>query len=341
MARGQDQGASTPKATAASSFLRSHPELKEAVILLLAGLFLLGLGASLGRAGVGLFFTWVPVAALTARQGTARGLLLAGLLALPLLGNPGVALAACFGSLTGGVLVGWGLREGWGDGRTVQTVALVQLAGMVLGAAVIGLVTFGPRDLVGGAQEVGRWYLSWGHHLSQNLVHTAVKGGTSPKSARIEGGYIVSEMRASLPVLPALLALALIANVALATLASDGLLRAMKAKLPAFPPFALWSTPAWMAVSYLVGLALIFALPQNSIWSWIGTNIATVCQAVLFVHGLALLYYGATRIHLTKTARVAAAVILAFIPLMQEILAIVGVVDAAADIRKLQGQKSS
>lgn len=335
-----DDGDVSKEAPAKPTFAAVHPDLREAVILLVAGLLLLGLGASFGPGGVGLFLGWVPVAALTTRQGTLRGTLLALVLCLPLLGHVSLAASALFGFLTGGVLVGWGLSQGWGAGRTVQTVALVQFSGAALAALLIALVVYGPAHLATAAQAAGQAYTHYAQNFGRTLLRTALQGGASIHAARSESTYIVREMTAYLPVLPAVLAVAAIINVSLGVLVADRILRAMKTTLAAFPDFALWSTPAWLAVMYLAGLGAVFALPSGSLWSWVGINVASVCQVVLFVHGLALLYYGASRIRIHKTLRILGAVLVTFIPLMQEILAILGAVDAAADVRKVQSEKS-
>lgn len=327
-----------PPAAILANFWRRG--LKESALILALGFLVLGFGESLGIVGPALFFVWVSVAVLTARQGAGIGTVGAALLCVPLVGHLPAALGAFFFLLSGGVLLGHLLAGKTSLGRIALAVIGVQWGGLALAAVVVAASMYGLSHLMAAAQAIGSGYVAAIETFATAVGHSAAATGAGQAAAAKEAATVRATLGPLLPVLPSAATILLIINVGLGVLLAAWVLRLIGVDVADVPAFETWAAPPWVAAGYLCGLGLYFAAGSSSTLGWVGANITSVGQVVLVIHALAVLNFAGRKINLPPIARIAGSILLLLIPSLQEILAIFGTVDVVANMRKLQTQMS-
>jgi hypothetical protein len=288
-----------------------------------------------------LFLSWPPLVVLTYRQGWRLGVALAILLSLGLsLIWPGLLAVPLIIWLAGPVWCGWRLRQETALGQLMAESVVGQIGLLVVLGVVMVLVTSGVGGFAGSAAVVLRDYGNFARSTAQAARSAALAGGSTAAQAAAQGQLYLQELHTFLPIVPAVAATVVLINTGLGLLWSQALLRWVHEDPKPLPAFATWSSPPWLALAYLVGLGLFFLWPQNTAGSLIGANLLTVSQAVLLVHGGALLYFAAAKLGLGRGFRVVGLALLLLIPVAAEVLAVLGVVDSALDMRRLRTQKT-
>ncbi len=313
----------------------------DAGLALVAALVLGGIGLLFGPWGALLFVSWPPLAVLTYRHGWGWGGGLAGVLSLGLgLISPGLLPYALVVWLLGPVWCGWRLHQEVAVGQVLAESVLGQAAALLVIGAVTLVATAPGGGLAAAAALVLRDYGNFAQSTAEAARSAALAGGSTASQAAAQGQLYLQQLHAFLPIAPALAATLLLCNTGLGVLWSQGALRIVRDEPKPLPAFGTWSSPPWLAVAYLVGLGLFFLWPQNTAQGVIGANLLTVSQAVLLVHGGALLYFAAARLGLGRGFRMVGLALLLLIPISAEVLAVLGVVDSALDMRRLRTQKT-
>lgn len=315
-------------------------KLPEVPIAIFAGIFLLAIGRAGGSAGIALFIVWLPVAVVTYRQGPVLGSVVAAAVAASLFFQPTLAVAALFFLLIGGVFVGEAVRQGMSAGRTLLLSLLLQLGGILLTLSLFVLIRYGPTGVDRAVAAFVQAYHAWEASTLQSFV-AAGQLSLAPKSVvTSQTALLKSELDFFLPILPSLIVVMVTVNAALGVLATRALATSFGGIVAPLAPFQTWSSPPWIGIVYLVGLAMTFLGPQGSLVLWLGVNTVFASQGALIAHGLAVVYYGGGKAGFSKPVRVIGSIFLMLIPSVTDVLAILGVVDVAMDMRKLQGQQS-
>lgn len=315
-------------------------KLPDVPIAIVAGIFLLAIGRAGGSAGVAFFFVWLAPAVMTYRQGLLIGSIVAASIAASLFFQPTLAVAALFFLVTGGVFVGEALRQGMSAGRTLLLSFLLQLGGILLTLALFVLITYGPTGVDRAVAAFVQAYHAWEAATLQSFAAAGQLSLTPQAVVKSQTALLKSQLDFFLPVLPSLIVVMLTVNTALGVLATRSLAISFGGTVAPLPPFQTWASPPWIGVLYLVGLAMTFLGPQGSLILWLGVNTVVASQGALIAHGLALVYYGGGKAGFSKPVRVIGSILLMLLPRITDVLAILGVVDVAMDMRKLQGQQS-
>lgn len=326
---------------AAVKLVATRSPVVDAALAAMVAALLGGFGLLFGPWGALLFLSWPPFVVLTYRHGWSWGVGLGGLLALGLgLFSPGLLAWALIIWLAGPVWCGWRLRHEVAVGQLLAESVVGQVGLLLVLGVVMVLISSGVGGFAATAVAVLRDYGSFAQSTAQAARSAALAGGSSASQAAAQGQLYLQELHAFLPIAPALAATLVLVNTGLGVLWSQAALRLVRDEPKPLPAFGTWSSPPWLAIAYLVGLGLFFMWPQNTAGSVIGANLLTVSQAVLLVHGGALVYFAAARLGLGRGFRVAGLALLLLIPVSAEVLAVLGVVDSALDMRRLRAQKA-
>lgn len=323
------------------SLIAARRPLTDFALAALAAAGLIGLGVLFAPWGGLVFLSWPPLLALTYRQGWRWGGALALLAAAGLwLIVPSLLVVPLLVFMAGPVWSGWRLKGAVPLGQVLAESVIGQIGLLLLWAALWVLLSRGLGGFAAAFLAGLQQYAGFAQSTAQAVRATALASGAGASQAAAEGQFYLQELRAYLPIMPAVAATGLLVNSAIGLLLGEWTLRGIKEAPPALPAFGTWSSPPWLAIAYLVGLALFFLGPQNSTGNVIGANLLTVSQAVLLVHGGALLYAGAARLGLGRGLRVVGLALVLLIPVSSEILAVLGVVDSALDMRRLRTEKA-
>ncbi|MHB1843008.1 MAG: DUF2232 domain-containing protein [Sulfobacillus sp.] len=337
----QANGLSRSALGTASGLVAARRPLADGLLALLVAVALAAVGTAFGPWGALLFLSWPPLVVLTYRQGWRLGAALAILLSLGLsLIWPGPLAVPLIIWLAGPVWCGWRLRQGTALGQLMAESVVGQIGLLVVLGVVTVLVTSGVGGFAASAAVVLRDYGNFAQSTAQAARSAALAGGSTAAQAAAQGQLYLQELHTFLPIVPAVAATVVLINTGLGLLWSLALLRWVREDPKPLPAFATWSSPPWLALAYLVGLGLFFLWPQNTAGSLIGANLLTVSQAVLLVHGGALLYFAAAKLGLGRGFRIVGLALLLLIPVSAEVLAVLGVVDSALDMRRLRTQKT-
>lgn len=323
------------------SWIAAKRPFTDFVLALTAGAALVGVGLAFGPWGGVLFLAWPPLLALTYRQGwrfgTAAALILAAGLGMVV---PGLLAVPLLLFLAGPVWSGFRLRQLAPLGQVLAESVVAQLGLALLFLALWVLFSRGLGGFAATILSAVQQYMGFAQSTAATVRATALAGGAGASQAAAQGQLYLTELRSYLPIVPAVAVTALVINSALGLVFGHWVLRLLKESPRPLPPFVTWSSPPWLAIAYLVGLGLFFLMPQNTAGNLIGANLLTLSQAVLLVHGGALLYAGAARLGLGRGLRVVGLALLLLIPVSVEVLAVLGVVDSALDMRRLRTQKT-
>ncbi len=272
-----------------------------------------------------LFFTPVPLAVLITRHGLRTGLSTAFLSSVFV----GVATQTPFTALMVllvlglGVVVGEALRDGLSLRQTLVVGWLVMLAALLLPYLVPNLLGL----------DMGEITRSWEQNIRKALEMTVGAGLTAEQVKEL------SDMARL--IYPSMLALSTGGITLVDYWIVSRWLHRLGKEVPAFPPFARWRFPWYVAWFFIIGsgLSLFPDIFAAAFWRALAANLQVVAGCIFFVQGLALVWFflGRWRVHPLVKALVIGA--LSFMPYLMQLLVLAGLLDTWFDFRRIDHRR--
>lgn len=276
----------------------------------------------------------VPIVLLGVRHGykwsimavAASGIMIA------LIMHPLTAVSVVVGFGLIGIALGYGLRQGFSPTKTLLLGAsaslISKIAVLAITAAVMG---FNPLNQQSEAMATG---------LEQAMGFYQRMGMPAEELARLEATMkpMLELMKVILPagfVLAAFLDTFLNFQVAKAVLARLG------QRIESFPPFRRWSMPRVTVYALAVSFVAIYwgKTRELELLSNIGMNLQVITTMLLFVQGMALVYFLTDKYNLSRIVRGIILFLILSNPIFMQALIFGGAFDLIFDYRQLRTPK--
>ncbi|VBB07526.1 Hypothetical protein LUCI_2775 [Lucifera butyrica] len=143
-------------------------------------------------------------------------------------------------------------------------------------------------------------------------------------------------------IFPAGLILASVVDTYLNFVIARKVLKKLGHHVKSFPPFKLWSIPAYVAYAFFLSVVLTFwgNAQQLTMVYRVGLNLQVILSIFLLIQGLALFYFLADKYNLSRITRSIILVLVFTNGLFLQILVLSGAFDIAFDYRRLRYPRS-
>lgn len=275
------------------------------------------------------FFCAVPLAVLTTRQGVGKGLsalvvtcILLSMLISPL---PALRLALSYGVC--GVVLGWGLRRGFGAVRIFFMLMVVASAAQVVTLAL--LITVLDVNLIETQIEMIRESFAESFAMYETL-------GVEPERIAEARGQVEPALQTLALLMPSLMMVTALINATATWLTAHWIFPKLQMKMPTLPPFAEWRFPSLFLYTAIIGgLGMYWGITRG--WTGIqelALNVTLVSMLIGLAQGLALLSAVFDRYRVSKLLRRLIYVLLILNFFLLQLVAITGLIDMVFDYRK-------
>ena len=275
------------------------------------------------------FFCAVPLAVLTARQGTGKGLtaLVVTFILLSMLISPilAVRLALSFGIC--GVALGWCVRKNFDAVRIFFVTLVVASAAQVLSLGL--LIAVMDVNLIDTQIEMVRESFDESFKLYEDM-------GVEQERIAEAKSQVEPTLEILAFLMPTLIMLTALINATAVYLTAHWIFPKLQMKIPKLPPFAQWKLPSlffYTAIFGALGLYWGFTRGWTEIYE-ISLNLLIVSAIIGLIQGFALLSFIFDRYKFSKLVRRILYVILILNMVLLQIVAITGLIDMVFDYRK-------
>ena len=275
------------------------------------------------------FFFALPLAVLTARQGTGKGLtaLFVSLLLLSMLISPIPAIRLALGFGVCGVALGWCVRKNFGAVRIFFTIMVVASAAQVFTLGL--LIAIMDVNLIDTQIEMLRESFSESFAMYESL-------GVDPQRISEAKAQVEPALQALAFLMPSFLMLTALINSVAMWLTAHWIFPKLQMKIPTLPPFAQWRFPVLFLYTAIIGgLSMYWGVTRG--WTeiqLISLNLTAVSILIGLLQGLALLSAVFDRYKVSTFMRRIIYVILFLNLFLLQLVAITGLIDMIFDYRK-------
>lgn len=312
----------TPRTSSARALTESGMTVGIAVILSLIGIYVPLLST------VSLLVWPVPIAFLGVRHGMRWSSLAVAAAMIILMMTVGPVLATGIGLLFGsmGIALGEGYRRRWDAGRLMLVTMVVFLLGFAaqffLSLYVMGVNIFElyQQTVAQATEQAFRTLDSMGYN--------------SVELAQAKDAYLAQQ--AQLKMLMPFVVISAGAMMAyLNILISRAVLRRLRIDIPAFPPVAEWEMPRATLYIYVAAILVsYFGADLGAATEVVTTNIKVACMYILWVQGVAVLFWWVRRFPRWRWLRWVGLVMSVFVPVVMAMLFFAGLIDMGINYRK-------
>ena len=275
------------------------------------------------------FFCAVPLAVLTARQGTGKGLtaLVVTFILLSMLISPILAtrLALSFGIC--GVALGWCVRKNFGAVKIFLSTLIVASAAQVLTLGFLTVVM--DINLIETQIEMVRESFDESFAMYESM-------GVEKARINEAKSQVEPTIRAMTFLIPTLVMLSALINTLAVWFTAKWIFPKLQLKLPTMPPFAEWRFPELFFYTAIIGgLGMYWGFTRGWMEIYeIALNLLIVSAIIGLVQGFSLLSAVFDRYKISKFMRRILYVILVLNMFFLQLIAITGLVDMLFDYRK-------
>ena len=275
------------------------------------------------------FFCAVPLAVLTARQGTGKGLtaLVVTFILLSMLISPILAtrLALSFGIC--GVALGWCVRKNFGAVKIFLSTLIVASAAQVLTLGFLTVVM--DINLIETQIEMVRESFDESFAMYESM-------GVEKARINEAKSQVEPTIRAMTFLIPTLVMLSALINTLAVWFTAKWIFPKLQMKLPTMPPFAAWRFPSLFFYTAIIGgLGMYWGFTRGWMEIYeIALNLLIVSAIIGLVQGFSLLSAVFDRYKISKFMRRILYVILVLNMFFLQLIAITGLVDMLFDYRK-------
>lgn len=277
----------------------------------------------------------VPIVLLGVRHGYKWSIMavVASGLIIALIMHPLTAVSVVVGFGLIGIALGYGLRQGFSPTKTLfigSAASLIsKIAVLAISAAVMG---FNPLNLQTDTMIKG---------LEQSLEFYRSMGMSAEDLARME-----TMMKPTIElvkiILPAGIILAAFVDTFLNFQVAKAVLARLGQRIEPFPPFRRWNMPRFTVYALAVSLVAIYwgnsreiTLLYNA-----GMNIQVIATMLLFIQGLAVVYFLTDKYNLSRLVRGIILFLILSNGIILQALIIGGAFDIIFDYRRLRSSKT-
>ena len=285
--------------------------------------------------GVFVNLLWpVPIVLLGVRHGYKWSIMavVASGLIIALIMHPLTAVSVAVGFGLIGIALGYGLRQGFSPTKTLLLGAAASLlskaAVLAITAAVMG---FNPLSMQTEAMSTG---------LAQAIEFYRGMGMNADDLARMEA-MIQPMMDLMKVILPAGFVMAAFIDTFLNFQVAKAVLARLGQPVAAFPPFRRWGMPRFTIYVLLVALVAMY-WGKTREWELVyntGVNLQVLTTMLLFIQGLALVYFLADKYNLSRIVRGIILFLILSNGIFMQALIVGGAFDLIFDYRKLRTPK--
>lgn len=275
------------------------------------------------------FFCAVPLAVLTTRQGSGKGLtaLVVSFILLAMLISPIPAIRLVLGFGICGVVLGWCIRENFGAVRIFFTVLVASSAAQVLILAILIIVL--DVNLIDVQMEMLRESFDESFAMYESM-------GVDEARIFEAKAQVAPALQTLSLLMPTLIMVSSVINAVAAWLTAHWIFPKLQLKIPTLPPFAEWRFPVLFFYTAIIGgLGMYWGFTRG--WTGIqeiSLNLLAVSMIIGFLQGLALLSATFDRYKVSKLVRRFLYVIFILNLFLLQLVAITGLVDMIFDYRK-------
>ncbi len=277
---------------------------------------------------VGNFFWPVPIAVLGLRHGAKWSILstVAAFILLSFFAGPLVALlkAGTFGVV--GILLGMGFRNEWGHAKRLLFPAIVFFLSIA--------AQFTAATYIMGIDIIGAATSTYETTLASGLEAYRQSGMTEEQIAMVKA-TMDAQMTLIKTVLPAGLFLSGLTMSYLNNILTGAVLRRMGEPVIGFPPFIRWEMPSWTVYVFVLSWVMVYWGMTRSIpyLYEVGANLQTFSVYLLWIQGLAFMYYLMEKVNLHKGVRIFVIVLSLLVPVVQQLALGMGLFDLVTRYR--------
>lgn len=285
--------------------------------------------------GVFVNLLWpVPIVLLGVRHGYKWSIMavVASGLIIALIMHPLTAVSVVVGFGLIGIALGYGLRQGFSPTKTLLIGAAASLiskiAVLAITAAVMG---FNPLNMQTEAMTQG---------LEQAIEFYRGMGMNAEELVRMEA-TIKPMMELMKIILPAGFVMAAFVDTFLNFQVAKVVLARLGQRIEPFPPFRRWSMPRFTVYALVVSLVAIYwgKTRELELLYNTGVNIQVITTMLLFVQGMALVYFLADKYNLSRIVRGIILFLILSNGIFMQALIIGGAFDLIFDYRQLRTPK--
>lgn len=275
------------------------------------------------------FFCAVPLAVLTTRQGTGKGLtaLFVSFLLLAMLISPIPAIRLALGFGVCGVALGWCVRKNFGAVRIFFTVLVIASAAQVFSLGF--LIAVMDVNLIDMQIEMLRESFAESFAMYESL-------GVDPQRISEGKAQVEPALQTLAFLMPTLIMLTALINSIAVWLTAHWIFPKLQLKIPTLPPFAQWRFPVLFLYTAIIGgLGMYWGVTRG--WTEIqeiSLNLTVVSMLIGLLQGLALLSAVFDRYKISTFVRRIIYVILILNMFLLQLVAITGLIDMIFDYRK-------
>lgn len=275
------------------------------------------------------FFCAVPLAVLTTRQGTGKGLtaLFVSFLLLAMLISPIPAIRLALGFGVCGVALGWCVRKNFGAVRIFFTVLVVASAAQVFSLGF--LIAVMDVNLIDMQIEMLQESFAESFAMYESL-------GVDPQRISEGKAQVEPALQTLAFLMPTLIMLTALINSVAVWLTAHWIFPKLQLKIPTLPPFAQWRFPVLFLYTAIIGgLGMYWGVTRG--WTEIqeiSLNLTVVSMLIGLLQGLALLSAIFDRYKISTFVRRLIYVILILNMFLLQLVAITGLIDMIFDYRK-------
>lgn len=275
------------------------------------------------------FFCAVPLAVLTTRQGTGKGLtaLFVSFLLLAMLISPIPAIRLALGFGVCGVALGWCVRKNFGAVRIFFTVLVIASAAQVFSLGF--LIAVMDVNLIDMQIEMLRESFAESFAMYESL-------GVDPQRISEGKAQVEPALQTLAFLMPTLIMLTALINSIAVWLTAHWIFPKLQLKIPTLPPFAQWRFPVLFLYTAIIGgLGMYWGVTRG--WTEIqeiSLNLTVVSMLIGLLQGLALLSAIFDRYKISTFVRRLIYVILILNMFLLQLVAITGLIDMIFDYRK-------
>lgn len=275
------------------------------------------------------FFCAVPLAVLTVRQGTGKGLtaLVVSFILLAMLISPIPALRLVLSFGLCGVVLGWCVRKNFDAIRIFFTVFVV--ASMAQIFSLVLLLAIMDVNFIQVQIDLLRESFAESFNMYESMGVDKARIAEAKKQME-------PALQTLALLMPTLIMLTALTNTLAVWFTSKWIFPKLQMKLPAFPPFAQWKFPSiflYVAAFGAIGIYWGFTRGWTQIYE-ISLNLTIVAMILGLVQGISLLSFIFDRYKLSKFMRWIFYVLLILNMFFVQLVAITGLIDMLFDYRK-------
>lgn len=311
----------TPRTFSARALTESGMTVGIAVILSLIGVYVPLLST------VALLAWPAPIAFLGVRHGIRWSSMAVAATMAILMMTIGPVLASGIGLLFGsmGIALGEGYRRRWSAGRLMLVTMTVFLFGF-------GMQFFLSLYVMG--VNIFELYQQTMAQATNQAFHTLDSMGyNSVELAQAKEAYLAQQAQIK-QLMPFVVVSAGVVMAYLNILISRAVLRRLRVDIPPFPPVAEWEMPRSVLYLYVAAILIgYFGAEWGGSAEIVTTNIKVGCMYLLWVQGIAVLFWWVRRFPQWKWLRWVGLVLSVFVPMVMAMMFFAGLIDMAINYR--------